>query len=141
VVKLVSKFFSICLITPPGRRDQKDQWPWETMANRYKNEIQIMDYALVNESHDQDFSPGLMSWRDLAITAVQRVLAIDSLHAIIVEASRGGGYNTLSYFQLLPYNNLIYSFHMYQPSEFTFQNVFNKVTSIYYPGLIIFNSY
>jgi len=129
------------LHTPPDGYDQKDQWPSEKMVNRYINETQSMGYDLVNKPNDQDLTPRLMTWRDLAIAAVQRVRTIDSLHPIIVEASRGGGYNTLSYFQLLPYNNYIYSFHIYRPSEFTFQNIFNNVTFIYYPGSIIFDSY
>jgi hypothetical protein len=44
------------LNTPPGGRDQKDQWPSEKMANRYINEIQIMGYDLVNKPNDQDLT-------------------------------------------------------------------------------------
>jgi aryl-phospho-beta-D-glucosidase BglC (GH1 family) len=136
--------------TPPGGRDQKNQWPlfynktfqdtfltvWEKMANRYKNETQIMGFDIVNEPNDQDLVPGLMNWRDLAIAAVQRIRVIDSLHPIIVEASPNGAYDTLPNFEPLPFDNLIYSFHMYRPLQFTMQNIFNNVTPIYYPGII-----
>ena len=32
---------------------------WEKMANRYKNETQIMGYDLVNEPDGRDLAPGL----------------------------------------------------------------------------------
>jgi aryl-phospho-beta-D-glucosidase BglC (GH1 family) len=140
------------LHTPPGGRDQNDKWPlfynqtfqnafltvWEKMANRYKNETQIMGYDLVNEPDDRDLLvPGLKNWRDLAIAAIQRIRAIDTLHPIIIEASPRGGYNTLPKLEPLPFDNIIYSFHMYEPSKFVFQDVlYNVTTPIYYPGVI-----
>jgi aryl-phospho-beta-D-glucosidase BglC (GH1 family) len=138
------------LHTPPGGRDQNDKWPlfynktfqdafltvWDKMANRYKNETQIMGYDLVNEPDDRDLVPGLMSWRDLAIAAIQRIRAIDTQHPIIVEASPVSGPATLPKFEPVPFDNIIYSFHMYEPNKFVFQGVHNNITSIYYPGII-----
>ena len=138
------------LHTPPGGRDPNDKWPlfynqtfqdaflvvWEKMANRYKNETQIMGYDLVNEPDDRDLAPGLKNWRDLAIAAIGRIRPIDSLHPIVLETSPVSGPSTLPNFDPLPYDNMIYSFHMYEPTKFVFQNVFNNVTPIYYPGVI-----
>jgi aryl-phospho-beta-D-glucosidase BglC (GH1 family) len=138
------------LHTPPGGRDQNDKWPlfynktfqdafltvWDKMANRYKNETQIMGYDLVNEPDDRDLAPGLMSWRDLAIAGIQRIRAIDTQHPIIVEASPVSGPATLPKFEPVPFDNIIYSFHMYEPNKFVFQGVHNNITSIYYPGII-----
>jgi aryl-phospho-beta-D-glucosidase BglC (GH1 family) len=139
------------LHTPPGGRDQNNKWPlfynqtfqdtfltvWEKMANRYKNETQIMGYDLVNEPNDQDLAPGLLSWRDLAIAAIQRIRVIDTLHPIIVEASPNGGVTSLPTFEPLPFDNLIYSFHMYQPFKFVLQGIYSNVTTpVYYPGII-----
>ena len=138
------------LHTPPGGRDPNDKWPlfynqtfqdaflvvWEKMANRYKNETQIMGYDLVNEPDDRDLAPGLKNWRDLAIAAIERIRPIDSLHPIVLETSPVSGPSTLPNFDPLPYDNMIYSFHMYEPTKFVFQNVFNNVTPIYYPGVI-----
>ena len=106
------------------------------MANRYKNETQIMGYDLVNEPDDRDLAPGLLSWRDLAIAAIQRIRPIDTLHPIVVEASPVSGPTTLPNFEPLPFDNIIYSFHMYEPYKFVFQNVDTNVTPIYYPGMI-----
>jgi aryl-phospho-beta-D-glucosidase BglC (GH1 family) len=138
------------LHTTPGGRDQQGHYRlfnqkqfqdyfltvWEMMANRYKNESLIMGYDILNEPDDRYLIPGLMSWRDLAIAAVQRIRAIDSEHSIIFEASPGALPNTLPNFEPLPFDNIIYSIHMYEPYEFTFQNLNNNITPIYYPGVI-----
>jgi aryl-phospho-beta-D-glucosidase BglC (GH1 family) len=109
---------------------------WEMMANRYKNESLIMGYDILNEPDDSILAPGLLSWRDLAIATVQHIRAIDSQHSIIVEASPGSVSNTLPNFEPLPFDNIIYSFHMYEPYDFTYQNLNFNVTPIYYPGAI-----
>jgi aryl-phospho-beta-D-glucosidase BglC (GH1 family) len=106
------------------------------MANRYKNETQIMGYDLVDEPDDHDLVPGLMGWRDLATAAIQRIRAIDTQHPIIVEGSPKSGPDTLPKFEPLPDDNIIYSFHMYWPVHFTFQNMITNVTPTYYPGII-----
>jgi aryl-phospho-beta-D-glucosidase BglC (GH1 family) len=138
------------LHTTPGGRDQQRHYRlfnqkqfqdyflsvWEMMANRYKNETQIMGYDILNEPDDSNLVPGLMNWHDLASAVVQRIRAIDSQHSIIVEASPGGLVFTLPKFEPLPFDNIIYSFHMYDPSQFTFQGLINNSTSIYYPGII-----
>ena len=139
------------LHTSPGGRDVKENWrlfnekqfqdaflsAWQMMANRYKNETIIMGYDLVNEPDDRDVIPGLMNWHDLASAAVQQIRAIDEQHSIIIETSPGSGPTTLPNFQPLPFNNIIYSFHMYEPNKFTFQNlVTNHTPPVYYPGMI-----
>ena len=138
------------LHTPPSGRDKENQWPlfynetfqdafltvWDKKANRYKNETQIIGFDLVNEPNDQDLVPGLLSWRDLAITIIQRIRTIDPQRTIIVEASSNGNVYTLPTFEPVAFENIIYSFHMYRPLEFTHQNVFTNDTSVYHPGVI-----
>jgi aryl-phospho-beta-D-glucosidase BglC (GH1 family) len=138
------------LHTSPGGRDTKENWRlfnekqfqdaflsvWEMMANRYKNESIIMGYDLVNEPDDRDLIPGLMNWHDLASATVQRIRAIDPQRSIIIEASPGGGVATLPNFEPLPFDNIIYSFHMYEPTKFTFQSLNSNDTPVYYPGII-----
>jgi hypothetical protein len=109
---------------------------WEMMANRYKNENQIIGYDILNEPDDHSLVPDLMNWRDLAISVVQRIRSIDSQHTIICETSPLAVSNTLPKFEPLPFDNIIYSFHMYEPYDFTYQNLFSNVTPIYYPGPI-----
>ena len=77
-----------------------------------------------------------MTWRELAITTVQRVRAIDPEHAIIIEAAPAGGASTISSFEPLPFDKIVYSFHMYDPGEFTHQNINDDFLPISYPGMI-----
>jgi hypothetical protein len=109
---------------------------WEMMANKYKNESHIIGYDILNEPDDHSLLPGLMNWRELAISVVQRIRVIDSQHTIICEASPLAVSNTLPNFEPLPFDNIIYSFHMYEPYDFTYQNLNFNVTPIYYPGPI-----
>jgi len=95
-----------------------------------------MGFDLVNEPNDQDLAAGLLNWRDLAIAAIQRIRAIDTLHPIVLEASPVSGPTTLPTFEPVPFDNVIYSFHMYVPGEFTFQNIASNDTPVYYPGMI-----
>jgi aryl-phospho-beta-D-glucosidase BglC (GH1 family) len=138
------------LHTTPGGKDEQQRYrlftdkqfqdylptAWEMMANRYKNETQIMGFDILNEPDDRILAPGLLTWRDLAIATIQRIRAIDSQHPIIFEASPGALPTILPNFEPLPFDNIIYSIHMYEPYEFTFQNLDNNVTPIYYPGMI-----
>ncbi|CAF1100787.1 unnamed protein product, partial [Didymodactylos carnosus] len=139
------------LHTPPGGRNPEKQcrmfqekrfqdaflMAWEKMARRYKDESIIWGYDLVNEPVDDNLMDGLMDWRDLAIVATQRIRAIDPDHAIIIEAAPWGGPNALADFEPLPIDKIVYSFHMYEPGEFTHQNVYDDDASpIAYPGKI-----
>lgn len=109
---------------------------WEMMAVKYKNETQIIGYDILNEPDDKSLVAGLMNWRDLAIAAVQRIRAIDPQRTIICEASPISVSASLPAFEPLPFDNVIYSFHMYEPYDFTYQNLNFNVTPIYYPGPI-----
>ena len=109
---------------------------WEQIARRYKNESIIWGYDLVNEPVEGLVPYDLMDWRDLAMAAVQRIRVIDSEHAIIIEGAPWGGPGALADLEPLPFSKLVYSFHMYEPGEFTHQNVYNNVPPISYPGLI-----
>ena len=138
------------LHTPPGGRDPHDKWPlfynqtfqdaylsvWEMMANRYKNETQIMGYDILNEPNDKDVIPGLLNWRDLAIAVIQRIRAIDPQRTIFVEGSPGGDQHAILKLGLLPFDNMIYSFHYYTPYRFTFQNLYFNITPQTYPGVV-----
>ena len=86
---------------------------------------------------DRDVVPGLLNWHDLASVTVQRIRAIDPQRTIIVEAPPGSGVTTLPNFTPLSFDNIIYSFHMYEPGKFTFQNLrANTTPPVYYPGMI-----
>ncbi len=138
------------LHTPPGGHNEHGQWRlfqekkvqdefmslWEKMARRYKAEKIVWGYDLVNEPIEGDVADGVLDWHDLALETAKRIQAIDPNHAIIVEGTPGGGPAALVDFEPLPLPNIVYSFHMYEPHEFTHQNVYNDVPPVSYPGLI-----
>jgi hypothetical protein len=136
------------LHTPPGGRNPEKEcnlfhekrfqdsfmtW-WEKIARRYKDEKIIWGYDLVNEPVEGTVPEGLMDWRDLAIATTRRVRAIDPDHAIIIEAAPWGGPQALADFEPIPFDKIVYSFHMYEPGEFTHQIVYNNIEPITYPG-------
>ncbi|CAF3340010.1 unnamed protein product [Rotaria sp. Silwood2] len=109
---------------------------WDKIARRYKTESIIWGYDLINEPIEGIVPDNLMDWRELAIATVKRIRAIDSQHAVIIEAAPGGGPGALADFEPLPFNELVYSFHMYEPLEFTHQNIYNDGSPIPYLGFI-----
>ncbi|BCM89278.1 endoglucanase C307 [Abditibacteriota bacterium] len=138
------------LHTPPGGRNAANECRlfkekkfqdefvrlWEGMARRYKGEKMVWGYDLVNEPVEGDVADGLMDWHDLALETAKKVQAIDPDHALIIEGAPWGGPAALADFEPLPLPNIVYSFHMYEPHEFTHQNVYNNVPPISYPGSI-----
>jgi hypothetical protein len=77
-----------------------------------------------------------MDWRELAIATVPRIHAIDSQSTIIIEAAPGGAAGALADFEPLPFDKIVYSFHMYEPGTFTHQNVYYDIPPVQYPGII-----
>ncbi len=138
------------LHTPPGGRNAANECRlfkekrfqdaflglWDKLARRYKNEKTVWGYDLVNEPVEGDIPDGVLNWRDLALATAKRVRAIDPAHAIVVEGAPWGGPQALAEFEPLPLPNIVYSFHMYEPHEFTHQNVYNNIAPISYPGTI-----
>lgn len=136
--------------TPPGGRNAQNECllfkekryqdaflsNWEKIARHYKGEKIVWGYDLVNEPVEGEIPDGLLDWHDLALETTKRVRAIDSDHAIIIEGAPWGGPDALADFEPLPFDKIVYSFHMYVPHEFTHQNVSNQVEPITYPGLI-----
>jgi hypothetical protein len=140
----------IDLHTPPGGRNAEQECNlfkekrfqdtfislWENIARRYKNESIIWGYDLVNEPIEGLVPNNVMDWRELAIATVPRIRAIDSQSTIIIEAAPGGAAGALADFEPLPFDKIVYSFHMYEPNTFTYQNVYYDIPPVPYPGII-----
>lgn len=114
---------------------------WRRLAARYKDEDAVWAYDILNEpveSDDkEDFS--YISWRELAIRTSQAIREIDTETPIIFEPSNWGGPTHFADLVPLDIPNIIYSFHMYHPLEFTHQGVFDHNDDWHrfvYPGEI-----
>ena len=90
---------------------------WPQMAEHYKNRSEYVYYEVLNEPH------GITTtlWCQIQQKVIDAIRAIDTKHTIIVGPS---GYNSYSELQSMPVyadQNLIYTFHFYDPFMFTHQ--------------------
>ncbi len=109
---------------------------WPKIALRYKDAANVYAFDLLNEAVEGPVAAGLMNWRDLATEATRRIRAVDPDRAVVFEPSPWGsafGFETL---EPLPLEKVIYSFHMYEPFQFTHQTLYNNPGPVSYPGAI-----
>ena len=133
-------------VNPGG--NQSDYWQdplllasiaqnWKALALAFKNESTIAGYDLLNEPvPHQIIMDNNQIWFNLAKQLIEAIRGIDTEHAIIVEVAPWdlpSGFNNL---KPLPYQNLIYSVHMYNPHEITHQTLPNYTIPYSYPGTI-----
>ena len=114
---------------------------WRRLATRYKDEEDIWGYDILNEpveKHDETTAYHI-SWRELSESVSRAIREIDTETPIIFEPSNWAA--PAHFVDLLPLDvsNVIYSFHMYNPHEFTHQGVFGQIDDwkpTLYPGEI-----
>jgi hypothetical protein len=109
---------------------------WRKIAARYKDDSRVWGFDLVNEPDDSHVAEGCDDWQDLALRAGRTVREIDPRRTLIVEPPSWGSPQGFLGFLPIPLTNTIYSFHMYLPTEFTHQGVFNPSQPVPYPGRI-----
>ncbi|MDR1218449.1 MAG: glycoside hydrolase family 5 protein [Treponema sp.] len=90
---------------------------WTQMADRYKDRSQYVMYEILNEPHGISDSV----WGEIQGRAIAAIRSKDTTHTIIVG---GTGYNSISALSAIPEysdDNLIYTFHFYDPYLFSHQ--------------------
>ncbi len=90
---------------------------WTQMAEHYKNRSNYILYEIINEPHDISDS----KWNAIQQNVLPAIRAVDDKHTIIVTPAGWGSYNNLKYMPELEDDNIIYSFHFYDPFLFTHQ--------------------
>ena len=95
---------------------------WRRIALRFKgmNDV-IYGYDLVNEP--QQLRPATNDYWSVQRDAALAVREIDAETPIIIESNNMDSPATFSYLNALPLTNVIYSVHMYIPSDYTHQGV------------------
>jgi endoglucanase len=90
---------------------------WRQMAEHYKNRSPLVYYEILNEPH------GIADtrWGEIQQEVIDAIRAIDPNHTIVVTGAGWGSYNNLKYLPVYRDDNLIYSFHFYDPFMFTHQ--------------------
>lgn len=110
---------------------------WRRMAARYKGAKAIWGYDIANEPVEEFVEEGCHDWHALAERTAKAIHEIDPQRAIIVEAPPWGSPESLADFTPIAVSNVVYSAHMYVPSQFTHQGVFKKTGEpVAYPGVI-----
>ncbi len=90
---------------------------WIALAQRYRSQSDAVFYELLNE-------PGVdqvATWESVAQALVNKIRAIDQHHTIIVSGNSGGG-RDLEQLTPLKGEKLAYTFHFYDPMQFTHQS-------------------
>jgi len=118
------------------RAQEKFVQVWTKIAKRYKDATPIWGYDLANEPVEEDVGEDCEDWQGLAERTAKAIRAIDPVRAIIIEPTGWGGPDGFKDFAPLPVSNVVYSVHMYVPSAFTHQGVFEQGTPCEYPGQI-----
>lgn len=107
-------------------KDYLDQYlaNWKTVATRFKDEPAVVAYDLVNEPDQQTLVNYDYLWiQEQAAHAIRR---IDPERPIIVTCNEWANPSSFKY--LLPINekNIFYTFHMYEPGDYTHQGIQNN---------------
>ncbi len=90
---------------------------WSQMASRYADRSDYILYEILNEPH------GIRDdvWNEIQKSVIDTIRHVDDKHTIVVG---GSGFNSYHNLQLIPDlgdDNLIYTFHFYDPFLFTHQ--------------------
>lgn len=109
---------------------------WQRMAARYKGNDVIWGFDLMNEPDDRTVVEGCDDWQTLAERAGRAIREIDPDRTLIVEPPHWGSADGFAGFEPIDLPNVVYSFHLYTPFEYTHQGVHAPADPIAYPGQI-----
>ncbi len=90
---------------------------WTQMAQHYRDRTDLLYYEILNEPHGIDDE----TWNDIQVEVVKAIRHQDPNHTIIVGPADWNSYNNLQYMPGMRDENLIYTFHFYDPFLFTHQ--------------------
>jgi hypothetical protein len=109
---------------------------WQAMASRYKGRKAIWGFDLVNEPDDSMQTENCLDWNSLADKTARAVRAVDPDRMLIIEPNQWGGPQGFAGFEPLDLPGVVYSFHFYQPMQFTHQGIHGNPAGVTYPGTI-----
>lgn len=90
---------------------------WSQVAQHYKNRSNYIFYEILNEPNGITTA----TWSTIQQTVINAIRAQDTKHTIVVGGSGFNSYNELANLPTYSDNNLIYTFHYYDPFLFTHQ--------------------
>lgn len=90
---------------------------WTQMAHHYKDRTTYVYYEVLNEPHGISDT----TWNQIQQQVIDAIRAVDQTHTIIVGPAGRNSYNNLKFMPEYEDDNLIYTFHFYDPFLFTHQ--------------------
>lgn len=90
---------------------------WSQMAGHYKDSYSKLIYEVLNEPHG--ISDDI--WNDIQGEVIETIRQYDTNHTIMVGPAGWNSYNNLKNLPVYNDDNLIYTFHFYDPFVFTHQ--------------------
>lgn len=90
---------------------------WRNMAEHFKKRSKLVYYEILNEPHGIEDA----IWNNIQQQVIEEIRKVDSIHTIIVGPAGWNSYNNLSAMPVYEDDNLIYTFHFYDPFLFTHQ--------------------
>ena len=95
---------------------------WKEIARRYADEPIIAGFGLVNEPEPL---VSRQQWQDLAARLLAAIRSVDTNHIVFVERpiAVAGDFNSDADMNLFTLDdaNIVYEFHFYDPTDYTFQ--------------------
>jgi|GEM_PF-119253 len=92
---------------------------WTQMAHHFKNRSNLVMYEILNEPHGISDS----DWNGIQGRVIQAIRAEDRLHTIVVTPGNYGSYLNLDAMTAYADDDLLYTFHFYDPYIFTHQGI------------------
>jgi len=90
---------------------------WTQMAEHYKDRSIYLYYEVLNEPHGISDT----KWNEIQQKVIDAIRAVDQKHTIIIGPAGWNSYNNLKFMPAYEDDNLIYTFHFYDPFLFTHQ--------------------
>lgn len=90
---------------------------WRQVAERYKDSGNYLAYEILNEPHGIENA----KWGKIQKNVIEAIRAIDKTHAIVVGGTDWNSFESLLALPKFQDENLIYTFHYYEPMMFTHQ--------------------
>lgn len=100
---------------------------WVALEKRYADRPQIA-FELLNEVRDVEPD----KWNDLAERTIREIRALNETRKIIVGSTAWNSASKLQFLRLYDDENVVYTFHIYDPFEFTHQRGVLQAGPLYY---------
>jgi endoglucanase len=101
---------------------------WQQLAQRMAGRTVVAGFDIVNEPVPDGLTYGIRQdrWLRFAARVVEAVRAIDPTRVIVIESAPNATPDSVENLRPLPYANLVYSLHSYEPFSFTHQTLMKE---------------